>query len=989
MRIGIGTGIVGGGVGATRPPNQDDLVQQLARTTDGLLLQDNAAELALDFDGVDQRVYNTSGNIPAGYPFTLKAWFKTADTGTLKYIACLGSNSSNQFHALTLNSSNALTIVASAGSQVISTSALTYTDDNWHYVEGRFLSDTERQIWVGDTVTSIEEVDYAVDLTTSVTYESGILDRFVAGARHAGSFAWHWIGQLKGVAIADGSTDLYNWPFSYGAGLVAADESGNGYDGTIDGATWIATAGTLPVSIGGVANVIFDGSDQQARLLRPFTITGDFSITFMVKMSANGLSNNWLLSNWGGTDAIIYKNGGQFGVRIGGTIRLADSGAGGTLRTLLQDGAFHELTVRRVGSVVYFESEGVSCWNTTTDVTDGDFTDLRFLMNDGGITSKNCSGSLGGVDCSSITDGPHIPCQEVGGDTMYDVSDSANHSLLMGGIITSPENEAPLSAGALVTMRAPRDDGLVSWNGLHGYERLEEDDVVITEYYDDKVFACMVHMDDMYDDGIVTTLRIDNFVNMAEWMSAAKVVAQSGMVSGNNTEQNAWDSAEQTMIDEAGYHHIANHSYNHPNTWTEGDTDAYDLQFAASKDLMLAEIDFPDFWSYKGLSKITSFWQFGDWGSFPYSNPDHADWDYIKTLMVLNNYLTYRHSVTWLGTSYGYPLVWDTDYGMFSDHHMTSNADSIRNSGDGSAVTTYQSHWTHARDNRGWYMVYLHPWNEATFDYFDITGHGVSQATWQAWLDHIKPVSGVQNMDCWYTDQDSFSNYKYLREVNPPRISHEMVGDDFVITVTGDPTARTKYGLSTPLTYKVNKPAGWGSNDADVYYKDTGGYALMTERADTDIFTAENNFRNDGTHRLYLSGSTAKLRLIHAQVSGGSVMPEILIPKKQGGSRLFVPPVADHRVTQRGRGGDIANGCEATYTQTDTTLNSRDDDFWIGTGAPLTKDHADFIARTNGADHQLDQGIVVEVDGIMHITGMALYADTATPDYPHPWTKSL
>ena len=198
-------------------------------------------------------------------------------------------------------------------------------------------------------------------------------------------------------------------------------------------------------------------------------------------------------------------------------------------------------------------------------------------------------------------------------------------------------------------------------------------------------------------------------------------------------------------------------------------------------------------------------------------------------------YLAIRHPSTTVGV---YDLTWNSQYEMFEYIKLTSAVAGVFNGG-------YITDFDHAYANKGWYSFYAHPWQDS--DYY--LG-GVNDAEWTAWRAYV----GGRD-DVWYTDMNSFIQYKYLREISTPVAMSYMDGVDLICTFTADTTARNKHGLSVPITYTIQKPAGWGSNDAEVYYKDAAtAWTLMTEKISTDIFTGINAFRNDGTQVLASQG---------------------------------------------------------------------------------------------------------------------------------------
>lgn len=411
----------------------------------------------------------------------------------------------------------------------------------------------------------------------------------------------------------------------------------------------------------------------------------------------------------------------------------------------------------------------------------------------------------------------HHPHEEGSGSINYDVSGNANHGAITG------------------TCGWTTEDGLPSWNLLKGCDSYSEE-IEIPKYYNDAKMACMITMDDMFKDGVNDTVRWDRFMNTAQWLSDEGVVASSGLIvnpANRMVDTTGWTLATAEMAAKNGYHLFGNHSYLHPTVWEQ--TEEQNIQeFVTSKQIMLANLIYPANWSYKGTSFITTMLQFGGWGAFPYSDLNDPAWDVLNPILANANYLGMRSAYTKTGASFGYPFYWDSSLGMFLDFSITTSAAYII----ADDPANYQANWTHAYNNEGFYMMYLHPWED---DYYF---GGANAAKFETWLSYI---SGHANV--WYTDPDSFLNYKYMRRVNPPQTKYELSGNDVIITVVGDSAARLKYGLSTPLTYKIKKPDTWGTDDAEVYYRDAVDteWVLMDEKTSLDVFSQINCFRNAGT----------------------------------------------------------------------------------------------------------------------------------------------
>lgn len=136
------------------------------------------------------------------------------------------------------------------------------------------------------------------------------------------------------------------------------------------------------------------------------------------------------------------------------------------------------------------------------------------------------------------------------------------------------------------------------------------------------------------------------------------------------------------------------------------------------------------------------------------------------------------------------------------------------------------------------YLVYNHPAQEAERVY------GTNAAIWAEFCAYVG-----NRKDVWYTDPASLLTYHYLQNQHPPDITVSNVSGDLLISVTGDPAERSKYGLSYPLTYKVTKPPDWiNSSGVYVYYRDLveTNWTLMDKKTTNDFFTGINAYRDAG-----------------------------------------------------------------------------------------------------------------------------------------------
>jgi nitrous oxidase accessory protein NosD len=133
---------------------------------------------------------------------------------------------------------------------------------------------------------------------------------------------------IKTTVKADPTDGLVgHWCFNEENGTILYDNSGNGYDGTIDGATW-----TTGISGGALS---FDGINDYVQFSSPVLNNPPYSVCAWVKpLSLPGYTTAYIVSNGGQTRvsygfylSIEYENNWQFGAAVDGgdQLHLANS----------------------------------------------------------------------------------------------------------------------------------------------------------------------------------------------------------------------------------------------------------------------------------------------------------------------------------------------------------------------------------------------------------------------------------------------------------------------------------------------------------------------------------------------------------------------------------------------------------------------------------------------------------------------------------------
>lgn len=375
--------------------------------------------------------------------------------------------------------------------------------------------------------------------------------------------------------------------------------------------------------------------------------------------------------------------------------------------------------------------------------------------------------------------------------------------------------------------------------------------VTTTEYYDDRQCAVLWTSDDMYDywknSVTVYSNRWWGYVNAAELCLDNNMVFNPGL-NPNLTNwvrsvgyryDDSWDwlNAKTDISSFIAANHGATHPVNILN---------YEEQYLTSRENLFDKLEYPWQMTYKGAEFMPSFIQWGgatnmDYGDYLNTYGSFSTTGLARTVTMAGNYLTIRgiHDDASYDATYGargeWP-TWNEDWQMYDDIEPT-HKESLLLAGDNSAFDT-------AYANGRFYMLYNHAWQ--TFS----DPSGPNAAIWEAWAAYVG-----NRKDVWYTDLSSLITYHYLQDQAPPIITETNTPSYWKMTVTGDATDRAKYGLSYPLTYRIDKPAAWdAAAEYRVYYRDTGLWSEMTEKTTNDYFTGINCYRDDGTNVLVSQG---------------------------------------------------------------------------------------------------------------------------------------
>jgi len=130
------------------------------------------------------------------------------------------------------------------------------------------------------------------------------------------------------------------WPLDETSGTIAKDDSGNGNDGLVSGATWSSNG-----KIAGCLN--FNGVDSYVQAAN--VVSNDFSISFWVKTTQTGGTGQWYQGR-GLVDGFVGSNANDFGTSLDGNGFAFGTGNPDTTlitTTAINDGSWHQCVATR------------------------------------------------------------------------------------------------------------------------------------------------------------------------------------------------------------------------------------------------------------------------------------------------------------------------------------------------------------------------------------------------------------------------------------------------------------------------------------------------------------------------------------------------------------------------------------------------------------------------------------------------------------------
>ena len=247
--------------------------------------------LAVDYDGSNNFTdvaYGGNWN-PVENEFSLATWVRIDAGGDTHGMVVWGSNSTP--YALLTNSSNQVELrtnwgtVSGESGEFTHNSTGTLTVGQWHhvavtydgsttrfYIDGTEDSTSSATVTIGTTTDKLQlgGDDGSVYDLTGAMYDARVYNRVISADE---------VNDLAGVPVATGLVG--HWKMDETSGTLAADSSGNGFDGTYENGVSVGQTGVRSYGSG------FDGVDDGVRISHHsgFDITDAITVASWVKFN--------------------------------------------------------------------------------------------------------------------------------------------------------------------------------------------------------------------------------------------------------------------------------------------------------------------------------------------------------------------------------------------------------------------------------------------------------------------------------------------------------------------------------------------------------------------------------------------------------------------------------------------------------------------------------------------------------------------------------
>lgn len=234
-------------------------------------------DYVLEFNGTQQNFVqinnNEAGGIVNGFPFTFSAWIKTAGpaagTDDMVIVSIADPTYASKYYGICIrnySSSYKPVIVArDRGSERVKSFNQNLADDTWHQVVGVFSSNDSRKLYIdgnytGESTSTVTFIANAINTNigrwgdnTPSEYFNGMIDN-----------VYIWDKALSDVEIMNYYNNLpvgYEtnlvgmWNFNEGTGTsIANNATTGGYDGFVQGSTFVSISDPIPDTDGDGVN---------------------------------------------------------------------------------------------------------------------------------------------------------------------------------------------------------------------------------------------------------------------------------------------------------------------------------------------------------------------------------------------------------------------------------------------------------------------------------------------------------------------------------------------------------------------------------------------------------------------------------------------------------------------------------------------------------------------------------------------------------------
>ena len=209
----------------------------------GTVNQDYSCDL--DYDGANDylSINNHTGITSGNDAYTIAAWINPSSMGTRVIVGCGIWGSGNRCNALRLMGSNQIRHYWWGNDLDVTCGDLT---DGWHYIVALYDGTTRKVFLDGnllgsDTPNGHNAIvsNFRIGSTNNSEYFNGLINE--VSVWNIG-LTQSQIQTIMNNGLNGNEEGLVGyWDFNEGSGTTVTDQSGNGNDGTVNGATWVGS----------------------------------------------------------------------------------------------------------------------------------------------------------------------------------------------------------------------------------------------------------------------------------------------------------------------------------------------------------------------------------------------------------------------------------------------------------------------------------------------------------------------------------------------------------------------------------------------------------------------------------------------------------------------------------------------------------------------------------------------------------------------------